>query len=119
MSDRATANYEEYEDKLFELYKRFRYGEIVASSLMNGAGRIERAVRTSVVGLVAISLLTGSTSFLNPPILTPLWAVLTALATLLAVYAYIVGSSAKQFAWFGLRASSRQQPRNWSFFLST
>jgi hypothetical protein len=96
------ASYEDNKTQLFELYRRFRYGELVAYGLMNGATRIEKTVKISVLGLLAISLLTGSTSYLNPPILSPFWAVFSALATLLAAYSLIAGSGAKQFAWFGL-----------------
>jgi hypothetical protein len=116
MSNGAIAKYEECGNELFDLYKRFRYGEIVASSLMNGAGRIEKAVRRSVLGLVAISFLTGSTSYLNPPFLSPVWAVVTALATILAVYAYIVGSSSKQFIWFSLARKFQTAATEMEFF---
>lgn len=96
------ANSSYYKDQLFALYQRARYNELICSSLMSEAVNIEKWVRGSVLLLVAISLLTGSTSYLNPPILTPIWAVLSALATLLAVYSLVVASGAKQFFWFGL-----------------
>jgi hypothetical protein len=69
---------------------------------MGKASNLERLVRTSALALIAVSLLTGSTSYLNPPVLNPLWAVFSALATLLAAYGYFVGSGAKQFTWFSL-----------------
>ncbi len=62
MADAETkvASYEESKVQLFDLYRRFRYGEAVSLALMNGAAAIEKAVRISLFVAIAISLLTGA-----------------------------------------------------------
>src|SRR5271155_744010 len=97
-----SATFLKYKDDLINLYKRARYNELICSRLMGRAVKVESWVRGSVLLLVAFSLLTCSTSYLNPPVLTPVWAAISGIATLLAVYSLIVASSAKQFLWFGL-----------------
>jgi hypothetical protein len=98
------APFGEYKPKLFDLYTHFRYNELICHRLMSSARKVERVVKWSVVVLVAISLLTGSTSALNPRVLTPIWAVCNAIATLLAVISLILGSGEKQFSWLALSA---------------
>jgi hypothetical protein len=69
-----------------------------------------------VFGTAGISLLTGSTESLNPPLLIPIWAVFNALATILAIYSLIVGSGSKRFEWFGLAARLHTLAEEVEFF---
>lgn len=96
------AAFDEYKDRLFDLYTRCRFHELICSKKMSRSRRINNVVKWSVLGLLGISLLTGSTSFLNPPILNPVWAVCGAIGTLLAAYSLIVASGEKEFQWLAL-----------------
>jgi hypothetical protein len=116
-TDSHIANIEEYEPELFELYKRFRYNELICDHLRHDAMRIEKWVRWSVVATVAISFLSGGeVTFLHRPGLAPLWALITALATILSIYSMIVGSGTKQFFWFSLSIKLRSGADEVEFF---
>jgi hypothetical protein len=69
--------------------------------------RIEKAVRWSTVGLILISFLTGSVSYLAQPALAPIWAVFTALASVIGIYSLLSGASTKQFHWFSIASLFR------------
>jgi hypothetical protein len=86
--------------KLVELHKRCRDAEVCSLKLMQSAIWLERAVRLSTAGLVGSSLLTGSVSYLNTPALMPLWACITAAATVTGIYSLIVRSGSQQDHWF-------------------
>ena len=116
MPDRKIADIAEHKPKLFELYTRCRYNELICDELMRGASRVENAVKWSVLGAVAISLVTGSTSYLNPPALAPAWALFSALATFLATYSLVSGTGAKRFDWFGLAVRFRALADEVEFF---
>jgi hypothetical protein len=94
--------FDDYRAKLFDLYQRPRYQEIICLELATRANRIEVFVKLSILVLVGISLITGSAPFLNLPPLTSLWAIISALATLFSAYSLIVDSGAKRFFWFAL-----------------
>jgi hypothetical protein len=116
MSDVKIAEFSEYEAKLFGLYTRFRHNELICHDLMRRAGRVEWLVKATVLISVAISLLTGSTSGMNPSLLAPLWAVFGAIATLLAIYSLVVASGPKRFEWFALAARFRTLADEVEFF---
>jgi len=101
-SERAAPIFHEYEPKLFELYTRFRYNELVCRRLTREAMRLENWVRWSVVIALAISLFVGIIPGMNQAKLNWIWGSLTTCATLLSVYALIDGSSEKRFRWFQL-----------------
>src|SRR5215472_6539517 len=101
----TVVSFEVYRDDLFDLYRRFRYGEIIASSLMRGAARVEKAVMRSLLALVALTFSANvltSIPALSFAFLNPLSAAVGAVATIIAVYAYMVGSNRKLFYWFSL-----------------
>jgi hypothetical protein len=98
----AYANFADYEKKLFELYTRFRYNELICHKLREGATKLEKMVQWSVLILLAITLFTGVFPVLGRPGLEPVWKTADVLATLLALYAMIQGSEEKQFRWFRL-----------------
>ncbi|WP_213775428.1 hypothetical protein [Bradyrhizobium sp. dw_78] len=116
MSTGLIANIEQYKTKLFELYTRFRYNELICDELMRRASQIEGLVRWSVLISVLISLVTGALDKLNPPALTPVWAVFGALATFLAIYSLVVGSGGKRFEWFGHAARFHALAEEVEFF---
>jgi hypothetical protein len=88
--DHTIADIDKYKTKLFDLYTRFRYNELICDKLMLRASRIEGLVRWSVLITVLISLVTGALDKLNPAVLAPLWAVFGAIATFLAIYSLVV-----------------------------
>jgi hypothetical protein len=110
------ANIDQYKDKLFELYTRFRYNELICDILMRRASRVEWLVRWSVLITVLIVLVTGALDKLNLTALTPVWALFGALATFLAVYGLVVGSGGKRFEWFGHAARFRTLADEVEFF---
>lgn len=107
----------DYKSQLFDLYKRFRYNELISDHLRHDAMRIEKFVRWSVLIAVAISLMTGGeVAFARRPELAPVWAVFAALSTLLSVYSLIVSSGSKQFSWFSLSMKFRAVADDIEFF---
>jgi hypothetical protein len=112
----SIANIEQYKTRLFELYTRFRYNELICDHLMRRASGIEWLVRWSILIAVLISLVTGSLEKLNPTVLTPVWAVFGAIATFLAVYSLVVGSGGKRFEWFGHAARLHTLAEEVEFF---
>jgi hypothetical protein len=110
------AQYSDYEPNLVELYTRFRYNELTCHKLMGRAARLEKAVRWSLLALLAISLLTGIYPGLNSPALNRIWGTVTAAATLLAVYSLFEGSGERQFHWFRLAARFRSSANEVEFF---
>ncbi len=111
-----TASFDQHKIKLFELYTRFRYNELVCDKLMRRASRTEWLVRWSVLISVLISLVTGSLDKLNPAVLTPVWAVFGAVATFLAVYSLVVGNGGKRFECFGHAARLHSLAEEVEFF---
>jgi hypothetical protein len=86
-----------YEERLFELYTRFRYNELVCRSLMRKAASLERWVRGSVLATLAISLLSGIVPGMNRATLNWIWGSFTTAATLLTIYSLSEGSGEKQY----------------------
>jgi hypothetical protein len=98
------ANFADYKRNLADLYTRLLYNKVVCLRLMSQAARLEKAVRSSVLVLLGISLLTGAFPVLNGRRFSGIWAFVTITATLLTLYSLIVGSGEKQFRWFRLAA---------------
>jgi hypothetical protein len=105
-----------HKPKLFELYQKCRFDEIASHALMAKNSRVEKLVRWTSLILILISFLTGSISYLNQPILSPVWAVVTALATVIGIYSLIIGSGAKQIHWFSVAARFRAEANEVEFF---
>jgi hypothetical protein len=112
----SIASIDQYKTKLFDLYTRFRYNELICDKLMRRASRIEWLVRWSVLITVLISLVTGALEKLNPTILSPLWAVFGAIATFLAIYSLVVDSGGKRFEWFSHAARFHALAEEVEFF---
>jgi hypothetical protein len=112
----AVADINVHKAKLFEMYQKCRYNELASHALMGGCMRIEKAVRISTVGAIFVSLLTGAISFLNRPVLNPIWALVTVIATILSVYSLIANTSSKQFHWFSVAAGFRSQANAVEYF---
>ena len=96
----AISVFAEQEANLFDLYTRFRFNELVCLHLSRKASNLEKWVRRSVVGVLAISLFTPVIPGMDEASLKWVWEGITVLATLLGIYSMIVGSGAKQFEWF-------------------
>jgi hypothetical protein len=96
----AISIFAEYEPRLFELYQRFRYNELICGRLTRRAMKLERLVRWSVLISLAISLLSGIFPVMNEVVLSRIWGTFTAAATLLTVYSLFEGSGEKQHRWF-------------------
>jgi hypothetical protein len=96
----ASRLFTEHEAELFELYTRFRFNELVGLHLSREAAKLEKWVRRSVVGVLAISLFTPVIPGMDQASLKWVWEFLTGLATMLGIYSMIVSSGAKQFEWF-------------------
>ena len=60
MTSNPVANFADYKKDLEDLYTRFQYNKVVGHQLMSRAMSLERAVRVSVLILLAISLFTGA-----------------------------------------------------------
>jgi hypothetical protein len=103
------ADFETNRQKLFELYTKCRYNELCCHKLMQSSMALERAVRWSTALLIASSLLTGSVSYLSQPIFTPVWAIITTLATMVGIYSLIVGSGAREHHWFSMASAFREE----------
>jgi hypothetical protein len=115
--ENSIANFNQYKAKLFELYTRFRYNELICDNLMRRASRTEWFLRWSILITVLISLLTGAFDKLNSiAVLTPIWALFGVIATFLAIYSLVVGSSGKRFEWFGHAARLRALAEEVEFF---
>jgi len=115
MTSNPVANFADYKKDLEDLYTRFQYNKVVGHQLMSRAMSLERAVRGSVLILLAISLFTGAFPILNGLKLTWIWATATILATLLTLHSLIEGSGSVQFQWFRLAAQFQTWPPKWSF----
>jgi hypothetical protein len=102
--------------KLFELYQKCRFDEIASHGLMARNSTIEKIVRWANLVLILISFLTGSISYLSRPALAPVWAVFTALATVVGIYSLIIGSGSKQIHWFSIAAKFRSEANEVEFF---
>jgi hypothetical protein len=96
----AISVFAEQEANLFELYTRFRFNELVCLRLSRKASNLEKWVRRSVVGVLAISLFTPVIPGMDEASLKWVWEGITVLATLLGICSMIVSSGAKQFEWF-------------------
>jgi hypothetical protein len=106
----------EYESTLFELYKRFRYNELLCGRLMRKSLRVEKWVRVSVLITLAISLSTGVIPGMNQATLNWIWASFTTAATLLTIYSLMVGSGSMQFRWFQLAMRFHASSSSVEFF---
>lgn len=106
----------EYEPRLFDLYTRFRYNELICRRLTRSAARIEKWIRRSVLITLGISLFTGIIPGLNQATLNWIWASLTTAATLLTVYSLMKGSGEKQFRWFQLAMTFHASANEVEFF---
>jgi hypothetical protein len=116
MASKRIAKFGTYKTKLFELYTRGRYNEMIAAELMAKAALIEKLVRWSVFVTLAIALIPASVTYLNPPVLAPASAIITAVATFLSVVSLAANSSAKQFFWFDLSRKFRTLAEEVEFF---
>jgi hypothetical protein len=105
-----------YERDLFALYTRFRYNELVCRRLTLKATNLERWVRRSVVGTLAISLFSGVIPGMNQATLNWIWGSLTTVATLLTIYSLFEASGEKQFRWFQLAMRFRSSADQVEFF---
>jgi hypothetical protein len=99
---RKLASFRDYDDKLFELYTRCRYNELICAELMSGAVRLEKWNQWMLFGSIVGSLLAGALGFLNAPSFAWAWASFGALATGLSLYSLIVDAGGRRFLWFGL-----------------
>jgi hypothetical protein len=77
MTANPVANFADYKKDLEDLHTRFQYNKVVGHQLMSRAMSLERAVRGSVLILLAISLFTGAFPILNGLKLTWIWATAT------------------------------------------
>jgi len=108
--------FSEYEPRLFDMYTRFRYSELIWRRLTRKSMRLEKWVRRSVLITLAISLLTGVIPGMNQATLNWIWGSLTTAATLLTVYSLIEGSGEKQFRWFQLAMRFHSSANKVEFF---
>jgi hypothetical protein len=106
----------EYEATLFELYKRFRYNELLCGRLVRKSLRVEKWVHVSILITLAISLSTGVIPGMNQATLNWVWASFTTAATLLTIYSLMVDSSSMQFRWFQLAMRFHASSSSVEFF---
>jgi hypothetical protein len=108
---RKLASFRDYDDKLFDLYTRCRYNELICAELMSGAVRLEKWNQWMLFGSIVGSLLAGALGFLNAPSFAWAWASFGALATGLSLYSLIVDAGGRRFCGSAWPASSWQLPR--------
>ncbi len=106
----------EYEPRLFDLYTRFRYNELVCRRLTREAIRLEKWVRWSVFITLAVSLMSGVLPGMNQAKLNWIWGSLTTAATLLTLYSLAEGSGEKQFRWFQIAMRFHSTANKVEFF---
>ena len=112
----SSSIFAEYEPKLFDLYTRFRYNEVLSRRLMSEALRLEKLVRWSVLVTLGISLSSGVIPGMNQATLNWIWGSFTTAATLLTIYSLAEGSSEKQFQWFQLAMRFHESSNRVEFF---